>query len=217
MRNLAALNLFRISQFERNGLWFLFVWIQSMQGLSSPVKVKVVQSCPTLCDPMDYTVCGILQARILEWVDFPFSRGSSQPKDQTQISRIAGRFFTSWVTREAPLFPTQGLNPCFCSSSTESQLLDCQGSPWKGKLLKQNYLTSWSPVYGINFLCFPWNLEPPSITDLGNIDVAQGWFMKIIVCFCTSALSQPWPISEKVVTVPSFFKMYFIINNMCVC
>ena len=44
------------------------------------VKVKVVQSCPTLCDPIDYTVHGVLQARILEWVAFPFSRGSSQPR-----------------------------------------------------------------------------------------------------------------------------------------
>ena len=53
------------------------------------------------CDPMDYTVHGILQARILEWVAFPFSRGSSQPRDRTQISRTAGGFFTSWATREA--------------------------------------------------------------------------------------------------------------------
>ena len=60
-----------------------------------PVKVKVAQSCLTLCDPMDYTVHGILQARILEGVAFPFSRGSSQPRDATQVSRIAGRFFTS--------------------------------------------------------------------------------------------------------------------------
>ena len=45
------------------------------------VKVKVTQSCPTLCNPMDYTVHGILQARILEWVAFSFSRGSSQPRD----------------------------------------------------------------------------------------------------------------------------------------
>ena len=58
-------------------------------------KVKVVQSCPTLCDLMDYTVQGILQARILVWVAFPFSRGSSQPGDRTQVSRIAGGFFTS--------------------------------------------------------------------------------------------------------------------------
>ena len=45
------------------------------------MKVKVAQSCMTLCDPMDYTVHGILQARILEWVAFPFSGGSSQPRD----------------------------------------------------------------------------------------------------------------------------------------
>ena len=45
------------------------------------LSLKVAQSCPTLCDPMDYSVHGILQARILEWVAFPFSRGSSQPRD----------------------------------------------------------------------------------------------------------------------------------------
>ena len=47
----------------------------------SKESLKVAQSCLTLCDPMDYTVHGILQARILEWVAFPFSRGSSQPRD----------------------------------------------------------------------------------------------------------------------------------------
>ena len=59
------------------------------------VKVKVAQSCPTLCDPMDCTVHGILQARILEWVAFLLSRRSSQPRDQIQVFRLAGRFFTS--------------------------------------------------------------------------------------------------------------------------
>ena len=72
--------------------------------------MKVAQSCPTLCDPMDYTirgilqdytVHGILQAKILEWVAFPFSRGSSQSRDWTRVSCIVGGFFTSWVTREA--------------------------------------------------------------------------------------------------------------------
>ena len=48
---------------------------------SLKMKVKVAQSCPTLCDPMDYTAHGILQARILEWVAFPLSRGSSSPRD----------------------------------------------------------------------------------------------------------------------------------------
>ena len=55
-------------------------------GVGKKVKVKVAQSSPTLCNPMDYTVHGILQARILEWVAIPFSRGSSQSKDRTQIS-----------------------------------------------------------------------------------------------------------------------------------
>ena len=50
--------------------------------------------------PLEYIVHGILQARILEWVAFAFSKGSSQPRDQTQVSRIAGGFFTSWATRE---------------------------------------------------------------------------------------------------------------------
>ena len=59
------------------------------------VKVKATQSCPTLLDPIDYTVHGILQARILEQVAFPFSKGSSQPRDRTQVSSIAGGFFTS--------------------------------------------------------------------------------------------------------------------------
>ncbi|XDA78348.1 hypothetical protein R6Z07F_008446 [Ovis aries] len=59
------------------------------------LKVKVCQSCLTLCDPMDYEACGILQARTLEWVAIPFSRGSSQSSDGTQVSQIAGRFFTS--------------------------------------------------------------------------------------------------------------------------
>ena len=83
------------------------------------MKVKVTQSCLTLCDPMDYTDRGILQARTLEWVAFPFSRGSFQPRDWTQVSHIAGRFFTTWATREAQeywsgypiLSPADLLNP----------------------------------------------------------------------------------------------------------
>ena len=65
------------------------------------VKVKVTQSYSTLWDPMDCIVHGILQARILEWVAFPFSRESPQIRDQTTVSHIAGGFFISWATREA--------------------------------------------------------------------------------------------------------------------
>ena len=57
---------------------------------------------------MDYRVHGILQARILEWVAFSFSRGSSQHRHWTQVSHIAGRFFTSWATREALLYINYG-------------------------------------------------------------------------------------------------------------
>ena len=64
-----------------------------VKGLRLPSEVKVAQSCLTLCDPMDYTVHGILQARILEWVAFPFSRGSSQPRDQTHVSYIGRQTF----------------------------------------------------------------------------------------------------------------------------
>ena len=68
--------------------------------------MKVVQSCPTLCDPMECSllgssVHGILQARILEEVAVSFSRGSSQPRDQTWVSCVAGRFFIIWTDREA--------------------------------------------------------------------------------------------------------------------
>ena len=77
-------------------------------------KVKVAQSCLTLCDPVDYTVHGILQARMLEWAAFPCSRGSSQPRDRTQVSRIAGGFFTSWAIKEASLYSSwMGFVECF--------------------------------------------------------------------------------------------------------
>ena len=59
------------------------------------------QSCPTLGNPMNYTAHGILQARILEWVAFSVFRGSFQPRDRTQVSHIAGRFFTSWASRKS--------------------------------------------------------------------------------------------------------------------
>ena len=67
---------------------------------------EVAQLCPTLCDPIDcslpgFSLHGILQARVLEWVPISFSRGSSQPRDQTQVSGTAGRLFTIWATREA--------------------------------------------------------------------------------------------------------------------
>ena len=110
--------------------------------MDSNLLVNVAQSCLPLCDPMDYTDHGILQARILEWVAFPFSRGSSQPREQTQVSHIAGGFFTSWATgkhkntRAGNLSLLQGI---FLTQESNQGLLHCrrilyhlshQGSPW---------------------------------------------------------------------------------------
>ena len=78
----------------------LYHWVTSV--------CEVAQSCSTLCNPVDCSppgssVHGILQARILEWAAISFSRGSSQPRDRTQVSYIAGRCFILWATREAIL------------------------------------------------------------------------------------------------------------------
>ena len=69
---------------------------------------EVTQSCLTLCDPMDYSlpgssVHGIFQAIVLEWIAISFSRGSSQPRDRIQVSRIVDRHCTVWTTREVLL------------------------------------------------------------------------------------------------------------------
>ena len=67
--------------------------------MKSITEEKVAQACLTLCDPMDYAIQSMEFS--MEWVAFPFSRGSSQPWDWTQVSRIAGWFFITWATREA--------------------------------------------------------------------------------------------------------------------
>ena len=117
---------------------------RSLPCLSGPkVKVKVAQSCPTLCNPVGCSppgssVHGILQTRILEWVTIPFSRGSSQRRDQAQAYHISGRFFTSWATREAPSWPRSrwswgkchpesGMKGHTCSSSGKSR---CHSVGW---------------------------------------------------------------------------------------
>ena len=91
------------------------IWVQQQALLFQKLSQKhfrsyiteVSQLCSTLCNPMDHSlpcssVCGIFQARVLEWVAISFSRESSRPKDQTRDSCTAGRRFTLWATREAP-------------------------------------------------------------------------------------------------------------------
>ena len=84
-----------------------WVYVSNVCESMTGVCVLVAQLCPTLCDHMDwsppgFSVHGILQAKILEWVAIPFFWVSSWPRDQTWISCITGKFFTIWATREVP-------------------------------------------------------------------------------------------------------------------
>ena len=107
---------------------------------------------------MDYTVHGILQARILEWVAYPFSRGSSQPRNQTQVYCIAGGLFTSWATREAHSQQTNsllnicltfnqgyclGLPRCLSGKECACQCRRCSFNPWFGKM---PWRRKWQPT-----------------------------------------------------------------------
>ena len=120
--------------------WELIVSVQKCKMMYG-MKVKVTQLCLSFYDPH-----GILQARILESGAFPFSRGSSQPRDRTQVFHIAGRFFTSWATRGK--FKNTGvgslarLQGVFLTQELNHSLLHCrwilyqlsyQGSPSKYK------------------------------------------------------------------------------------
>ena len=100
-----------------------------------------------------YTVHGILQARILEWLTFPFSRRSSQPRDRTQVSRIAGGFFTSWATREAQEywvvypFSSRSSQPrnqtgvcCLAGGFFTSWYFELSGKPYKKSQLNSSLL-----------------------------------------------------------------------------
>ena len=93
--------------FTTGATWEAF-WLHKGKGKGK--ETEVAQSCPTLCDPVDgnlpgSSVHGIFQARVLEWVAISFSRGSSRPRDWTWVSRIAGRCFIVWATREAIIKP----------------------------------------------------------------------------------------------------------------
>ena len=97
----------RVPSFTDFKLGFtLQAWLIKSLAIDKESESEVTQSCPTLCDPMDYSlsgssVHGIFQARILEWVAISFSRRSSQPRDWTWVSCTVGRRFTIWATREA--------------------------------------------------------------------------------------------------------------------
>ena len=86
-QNISLLKLIELLIFHIEKRKWKWKWISCVQLFETP-----------------WTVHGIFQDRILEWVAFPFSRGSSQPRDQTRVSHLAGRFFTSWATREVQIY-----------------------------------------------------------------------------------------------------------------
>ena len=155
------------------------------------VKMLVTKSCPTLgdpmdCSPLDSSVHGILQARILERVAIPFSRGPSWPRDQTPVFCTAGRFITVWVTKEAPW---NGKKPIIILPYP--QYYFCYLSPWERHAIMK--LT----VHRFSFKKMEMELQKTSenhqTTNTGDPSVGvrkeslgksildcQGWFFKVI-------------------------------------
>ena len=101
------------------------------------IKWNLLSSVWLFGTPWTIRVHEILQARILEWVAFPLSRGSSQPRDQTQVSCIAGEFFTVWATREAPFWQNLYLKK-----------ISLRNSPWWWPRIVGKSPLLWGPDYG---------------------------------------------------------------------
>ena len=104
-------------------------------GVSQSVLSNTVN--PMDSGPPGSSVHGILQARIVEWIALPFSSGSSLPRDRTRVSYIAGRFFTIWATREAPISPSAFLNNCYGGN----------GVPHSIHILKLRFPVLWMWLY----------------------------------------------------------------------
>ena len=147
-------------------------------------KVLVAQSCPTLCDSMDcsqpgFSVHGILQARILDWVAIPFSRGYSWHRDQTLVSCIVGRVFTIWATIRIRVIPNS-------SSQTEPwpsprQLEATEPGPrwWEPLRLNDRNvappLAMWLQVFqNSSYKVITWRY-PGGLLSMGSHRVGHDW------------------------------------------
>ena len=129
------------------------------------MKVKVTPFL-TLWDPVDYTVHEILQTRILEWVTFPFSRESSQPRDQNQVSHIVGGFFTSWATREAQEYWNGWLLP-FPGDLPDPGPRNQTGDSW----IADGFYTSWTSKG--NSVCMKIQEDPSQDSILPTANLIQ--------------------------------------------
>ena len=119
--------------------------ITYFKTIKNESESEVTQLCLTVCDPIDgrlpgFSVHGIFQARVLEWVAVSFSRGSSQPRDWTQVSCIAGRCFTIWATREAPCSSVYGI--------LWARILECVAIPFSRRSSRPRDWTQVSSTVG---------------------------------------------------------------------
>ena len=136
-------------------------WNALVMHMHICMVMLVSQSCPTRCDPMDgsprgSSVHGTLQARTLEWVATPFSRGSHWSRDWTQVSCTAGRFLTVWATREAPL-----THPYMHMLTFIYQMTPClENSPHHTLTRRVNVLNTVEPFFksGLHFK-FLWPIQ----------------------------------------------------------
>ena len=156
------------------------------------LKVSVAQSCLTLCDSMEQpgsSVPGIPQAGTLEWVAMSFSRGSSQPRDQTWVSCIAGRIFTIWACREAQnLFEAAAFyrlllqwNHQLClqfhlSVSENKMQASIQAWPYKKKTLYSSEYRGLNRGHRLHSKASAKKLNGSSdVTEMNWYAISQGW------------------------------------------
>ena len=151
---------------------------------------------------MDYTVHGIFQARILEWIAVPFSRGSSQPSDWTQISCIEGRLFTSWATgkpKNTGVGSLSLLQQIFLTQESNWGLLHCRQNLYQLLLLLLLKSLQSCPT-----LCDPIDGSPPGSAIPGVLQArtlewvaisfssARKWKVKVKSLSHIRLLATPW-------------------------
>ena len=134
------------------------------------------------CPMTLYTVHGIPQATVLEWGAFPFSRGSSQARDRTQVSRIAGGFFTSWATREARIYSIHIPLPLGRPSTPTSHPSGSSQSPEPGSLCHAA-ASHWPPILPtVVYICqcYLLNSSHPPHPHCGQMSILYAF---VIYCF----------------------------------
>ena len=140
----------------------------------------------TTYSPPGFSLHGILQARILEWIAISFSRGSSQPRHQTQISCIPGRFFAIWATREVLSYI---LHLCFVLSKQVSKV--AQSGPT---------------------LCNPMDCGPPGSSVHG---ILQATILEWVAISFSRGSSRPWDRTQVSHTAGRRFNLWATRDELC--